>query len=114
MLFRSLSGISRVWNFLADNPDGEAIHTMKGPMTTQTLQDIIRHEPFHWRGDRDGIEEFAGAFNGLQGADQALGNIPMQEFKDFLSTIHFTPNPFRALDNSLPGGPRRPVSSPLI
>ncbi len=33
-------------------------HPMKGPMTTTTLQDIIGHEPFHWRGDRLGIEQF--------------------------------------------------------
>ena len=29
---------------------------MKGPMTTQTMQDIIGHEPLHWRGDRSGLE----------------------------------------------------------
>ena len=34
---------------------------MKGPMTTQTMIDIIGHEPHHWRGDRDGLEEFADA-----------------------------------------------------
>ncbi|MCW5767643.1 MAG: hypothetical protein KIT19_03090 [Phycisphaeraceae bacterium] len=33
-------------------------HPMKGPMTTQTMQDIIGHEPHHWRGDRRGIEGF--------------------------------------------------------
>jgi YVTN family beta-propeller protein len=81
-------------------------HFMKGPMTTQTLQDIIGHEPHHWRGDRDGIEEFAGAFAGLQGRDAPLDAGSMQEFEDFLSTIHFMPNPFRAIDNSLPGGPK--------
>lgn len=81
-------------------------HFMKGPMTTQTLQDIIGKEPHHWRGDRDGIEEFAGAFAGLQGRDAPLDAASMQEFENFLSTIHFGPNPFRAVDNSLPGGPK--------
>ncbi len=98
-----------VHNFVStlggSSQDGNPFHTMKGPMTTQTLQDIIRHEPLHWRGDRDGIEEFAGAFSGLQGADAPLNSIAMDEFKFFLSTIHFPPNPFRPLDNSLPGGP---------
>ena len=77
-------------------------HPMKGPMTTQTLQDIIGKEPHHWRGDRDGIEQFAGAFEGLLGDDAPLDPTSMQEFEDFLATIHFPPNPFRELDNSLP------------
>lgn len=77
-------------------------HPMKGPMTTQTLQDIIGKEPHHWRGDRDGIEEFAGAFNGLLGDDQPLPDSDMQEFENFLATIAIPPNPFRNFDNSLP------------
>jgi YVTN family beta-propeller protein len=99
--------------FLADaagnvSPPNEFddFHFMKGPMTTQTLQDIIGKEPLHWRGDKDGIEEFAGAFEGLQGRDAPLEAVPMQEFEDFLGSIHFMPNPFRAVDNSLPGGPQ--------
>jgi len=80
----------------------EPFHPMKGPMTTQTLQDIIGHEPHHWRGDRAGIEAFANAFLGLQGADGALAAHHMQEFEDFLATITIPPNPFRNLDNTLP------------
>ena len=82
-------------------------HPMKGPMTTQTLQDIIGKEPHHWRGDRDGIEEFAGAFHGLQGRDDPLNASDMVEFKDFLASIEFGPNPLRLPDNTLPGGPNR-------
>ncbi|MCA9242607.1 MAG: hypothetical protein KDA32_01530 [Phycisphaerales bacterium] len=77
-------------------------HPMKGPMLTQTLQDIIGKEPHHWRGDRDGLEEFAGAFDGLLGDDDPLGPSDMQEFEDFLATIHFPPNPFREPNNALP------------
>ncbi len=77
-------------------------HPMKGPMTTQTLQDIIGKEPLHWRGDRNGLEDFNPAFVGLQGDDQMLSAQEMQEFEDFLATIHFPPNPFRELDNTLP------------
>ena len=36
-------------------------HPMKGPMTTQTLQDIIGKEPHHWRGDRNGLQNLPGA-----------------------------------------------------
>jgi hypothetical protein len=71
-------------------------------MTTQTLQDIIGHEPHHWRGDRSGIEAFAGAFQFLQGDDQPLSATDMQEFESFLATITFPPNPSRNLDNTLP------------
>ena len=77
-------------------------HPMKGPMLTQTLQDIIGKEPHHWRGDRDGIEEFNPAFVGLLGDDEVLSALEMQEFEDFLATIHYPPNPFRNFDNSLP------------
>jgi YVTN family beta-propeller protein len=80
----------------------EDFHPMKGPMTTQTLQDIIGHEPFHWRGDRRGIEAFAPAFQGLQGDDTTLTTTEMQEFEDFLATIYFPPNPNRNFDNTLP------------
>jgi YVTN family beta-propeller protein len=79
-----------------------AYHAMKGPMTTQTLQDIIGHEPLHWRGDRRGIEAFNPAFVGLLGDDAPLSDADMSAFKAFLATITFPPNPYRALDNSLP------------
>lgn len=84
------------------SPNFAPYHPMKGPMTTQTMQDIIGKEPHHWRGDRLGIEEFNGAFIGLQGDDANLTPIQMQEFEDYLSTITFPPNPFRNFDNSLP------------
>ncbi len=84
------------------NTGFQNFHPMKGPMTTQTLQDIIGKEPLHWRGDRFGLEEFNGAFMGLQGDDANLTAAEMQAFEDFLATIHYPPNPFRNFDNSLP------------
>lgn len=84
------------------NPAFEPHHPMKGPMTTQTLQDIIGHEPHHWRGDRSGLEPFANAFSGLQGDDAPATPNDIALFEGFLSTIHFPPNPSRNLDNSLP------------
>ncbi len=82
----------------------EDFHAMKGPMTTQTLQDIIGHEPFHWRGDRAGIEAFNPAFEGLLGDDRQLTANEMQAFENFLATITFPPNPYRNSDNTLPAG----------
>jgi hypothetical protein len=84
------------------NTGAQDWHPMKGPMTTQSLQDIIGKEPLHWRGDRAGLEEFNGAFIGLQGDDANLSPAEMQEFENFLATIHFPPNPFRTFQNTLP------------
>jgi YVTN family beta-propeller protein len=80
----------------------EDFHPMKGPTVTQSLQDIIGHEPFHWRGDMAGLEAFAGAFMNLQGTDQPLDDDDMAEMKAYLGTINFAPNPFRNIDDSLP------------
>jgi DNA-binding beta-propeller fold protein YncE len=80
----------------------QPFHAMKGPMTTQTMQDIIGHEPFHWRGDRAGLEAFNPAYRGLLGDDATLADAEMQAFEDFLATVTFPPNPFRTLDNALP------------
>jgi YVTN family beta-propeller protein len=80
----------------------QAFHAMKGPMTTQTLQDIIGHEPLHWRGDRAGLEAFNPAYESLLGDDAQLAPDQMQKFEDFLATIVYPPNPFRRLDNTLP------------
>jgi YVTN family beta-propeller protein len=84
------------------SPRCEDWHGMKGPMTTQTFQDIIGHEPLHWRGDRAGLEAFNPAFEGLLGDDALLTNSEMQDFENFLATVTFPPNPHRNLDNSLP------------
>ena len=78
-----------------------SFHPMKGPMTTQTLQDIIGHEPFHWRGDRDGLEEFNSTFTNLQGAVSVLTTNEMQQFENFLTTVRFAPNQFRTISNGL-------------
>ncbi len=76
-------------------------HPMKGPMVTLTLQNIIGHEPFHWRGDREGIEAFSVTFTDLQGMSGGLTTSQMAELKAFLATVGFGPNPYRAIDNSL-------------
>jgi YVTN family beta-propeller protein len=88
--------ITRVTNISMEN-----FHPMKGPTVTITLQDIIGHEPFHWRGDRRSLQEFNQTFTNLQAAAAALTTNELKEFKDFLATIYFPPNPFRNFDNTL-------------
>ncbi|MBK7877282.1 MAG: beta-propeller fold lactonase family protein [Planctomycetes bacterium] len=79
----------------------QPFHPMKGPMVTQTLQDIVGKEPLHWRGDRAGLEAFAGAFRTLQGSDTDATPEDMQELEAFLATIAYPPNPYRDFDNGL-------------
>ena len=89
-------------NVMGNSPERDfTYHPMKGPMVTQTLQDIIRHEPFHWRGDRGGIEDFNQTFPNLLGRDDELTAEQMREFKEFLATIHFPPNRYRNFDDTL-------------
>ncbi len=76
-------------------------HPMKGPLTTQTLVGIIGTEPFHWRGDRENLAAFNGAFQSLMAADQGLSDEEMAQFKAFLASLAPPPNPFRNVDNSL-------------
>ena len=84
------------------NTGFEDFHPMKGPMTTQTLQDIIGKEPLHWRGDRDSLHDFAGAFTGLLGDDVEPSHADINAFEAFLATVAFPPNPYRGVDNALP------------
>ncbi|MBK8267095.1 MAG: hypothetical protein IPK83_01825 [Planctomycetes bacterium] len=76
-------------------------HPMKGPMTTQTLVGTIGTRPLHWRGDRENLAAFGGAFMSLMGSDHELPPDEMDEFEAFLATIAHPPNPHRRADNSL-------------
>ncbi|MBZ0251714.1 MAG: hypothetical protein K8I02_00105, partial [Candidatus Methylomirabilis sp.] len=82
-------------------------HPMKGPMTTQTLQGAVGREPLHWRGDREDLAAFTGAFASLMGLDE--GEKPsaadMAAFEAFLAAVTFPPNPFRNFDGSLRNSP---------
>jgi hypothetical protein len=96
-----------------------AFHPMKGPMLTQTLQDIIGKEPFYWRGQRKSLEDFSGAFVDLLADDETLTATEFGQFKQFLSSVRYPPNPFRNLDNTpsqsmpLPGHVDPADGSPL-
>jgi DNA-binding beta-propeller fold protein YncE len=127
---------SMITNVFVFNP----FHPMKGPMVTQTLQDILtpvafgltfgtnasdRRPTLHWRGDRNGIEQFNPTFRTLQANDVELTTNEMAEFKAMLDTITFPPNFYRTFSNTLPavvplpghfglpptdGGPRPPLA----
>lgn len=97
----------------------DIFHSMKGPMTTQTLRGMVNSGSMHWRGDRAtgffGTDDQSGppfdsdlafrnfivAFEGLNGREEAISSSEMQAFADFALEITLPPNPVRALDNSL-------------
>lgn len=101
----------------ADNNTGAAtgnnltISPMKGPMLTQTLQDIMLHPKMHWRGDRGNLAEFNPTFTNLMGRSQQFSGVDMAVFGDFLNTIHLPPNPYRNMDNTRPASVTFPDGS---
>ena len=97
----------------------DLFHSMKGPMTTQTLRGMVANGAMHWRGDRAtgffgtdaglappfdsdlAFRNFIVAFEGLNGRESIISAADMQKFADFALEIILPPNPVRALDNSL-------------
>ncbi len=95
-------------------------HSMKGPMTTQTLRGLRNSGAMHWRGDRAngafGIDPFDAelsfnnfivAFDGLVGSPDLPSAAEMQRFTDFQLQVLTPPNPVRGLDNSLTASQQR-------
>jgi DNA-binding beta-propeller fold protein YncE len=83
-----------------------SFHSMKGPMTTQSLRGLANMGPEHWRGDRQGdeiaaFEAFNVAFPGLVGRTSQLTSTEMQAFRKFALELRYPPNPVRQLDNSM-------------
>jgi DNA-binding beta-propeller fold protein YncE len=97
----------------------DLFHSMKGPMTTQTLRGMVANGSMHWRGDRAtgffgtdtqsgppfdsdlAFRNFIVAFEGLNGREDIISAADMQKFADFALDIVLPPNPVRNLDNSL-------------
>ena len=74
-------------------------HPLKGPMVTQTLQGLVNHEPYHWRGDKPTFVDFNSAFAGLLGGSE-LDPADMDTYRAFIDTIAYPPNPYRHRDNT--------------
>jgi hypothetical protein len=70
-------------------------------MASQTLLGLAGNEPFHWRGDRAYIANFAHLARTLQGMERDLDETELKHLDDYLTSISMTPNPNRALDGSL-------------
>ena len=78
------------------------VSPMKGPMLTQTLQDIMDFPTLHWRADRDDLADFNGTFANLMGRPTPITTAESDAFGAFLDTIHLPPNPYQRIDGSRP------------
>lgn len=78
---------------------GFSFHPLKGPMKTQSLQNIIGSPSLHHRGDKADLFGFAGAFANLQGLAAPMDRAGMALFEAFLAEVAYPPNPNRLLDN---------------
>ncbi|ANM31077.1 hypothetical protein ABI59_18100 [Acidobacteria bacterium Mor1] len=56
-------------------------------------QDLFTNAPYHWRGDRETFVAFQGAFESLLGADEPLPTPEMEQFEEFINSVHYPPNP---------------------
>lgn len=87
----------------------EGFDPEKGPMITQTLRGLTNTEPLHWRGDREDLSAFNGAFASLLGRTTVLPDSERTAFNAFIMPLTYAPNPNQFLNDSLrdalPGSP---------
>ncbi|MFN0137048.1 MAG: hypothetical protein ACKVS9_13135 [Phycisphaerae bacterium] len=74
-------------------------HPAKGPMVTQSLRGLARHNSFHWRGDKPQLEDFNEAFENLLGGEQ-LSDADIGAMADYIESLVYPPSPFFNRDNS--------------
>jgi len=96
------AGSMKAFNQVCRTPSCRDWNPMKGPMVTQSLQNIIGVEPLHWRGDRENLAAFGPAFTDLQGADAIPNATQLAQFTSFIASIKYPPNPNRNFDGTLP------------
>jgi hypothetical protein len=74
---------------------------MKGPFTTQTLSGLPGTGPLHWRGDKPTFADFNGAFPSLLGRSEELTAAEMFQFRRYIDTVEFPPQPNRTIDDKV-------------
>lgn len=89
----------------------QALHPLKGPMTTQSLRGLADTAPYHWRGDSFGkaydpgkdvpsFTDFNISYVNLLGRAEKIPYAAMEAFARFVLTIRYPPNPNQRLDRS--------------
>lgn len=94
--------IVKTRSFLGSGSFTFNLHPMKGPMTTQPLKGIVGTEPLHWRGDKEKLKNFDGAFTSLLGGKNKPTEEEMAKFEAFIKTLTYPPNPLQNLDRTYP------------
>lgn len=91
-----------------------SVQDIKGPLQTQSLRGLVNFEignpliqdylfsnaPYHWRGDKALFIDFNEAFDNLlaipnpvQPGTKGIPDAAMEAFRDFVSSVHYPPNP---------------------
>lgn len=92
-------------------PDGVLFESEKGPMATPPLENLAGTAPFHWRGDRGRIADFAGAFASLLGREAPPRADEMEALEAYLFSLRRGPNPALLPDRSLSRAAERGYAS---
>ncbi|MCP3959993.1 MAG: hypothetical protein GY719_19285 [bacterium] len=71
----------------------------KGLKVTMSLRGIEETPPFHWRGDRADLKDFAGAVVGLIGGEP-LSEEEVEQVDRFVFPTSYRPNPDQSFDRS--------------
>lgn len=78
----------------------------KGPLLTQSLRDLSRTAPLHWRGEMPVLEGFNDSFVNLMerevdGEPQALTEAALQDLVAYCESLAWPANPIEESDRSL-------------
>ncbi len=115
-----------------------AVQDVKGPLQTQSLRGLVNFEvdnpinqdrffsnaPYHWRGDRGLFVDFNEAFDNLMAIQnpvipgvKGIPDAAMDRYRDFVSSIHYPPNPDQPITRVYSGSMTTPnpggVPAPL-
>ncbi|MEM7349165.1 MAG: hypothetical protein AAF657_00060 [Acidobacteriota bacterium] len=84
-------------------------------MVTQSLQGLLNFEldpttqqlttnaPYHWRGDNATFIDFNPAFVSLLGRNNELTDDQMEDYEEYINSVHYPPNPKQPLGRAFSG-----------
>lgn len=73
----------------------------KGPMLTQSLRGLSELAPYHWRGEKQTLHDFNGAFVGLLEREAPLASEDMDDLVAYIQSLVHPANPLAPINGSL-------------